>query len=228
MSDVTVDVRNARKLYDGGLVRALDGATLQVASGEFVAVTGPSGCGKSTLLHLLAALDRPTSGTVAVDGRDITHLRPAKADTYRREEIGLVFQFHNLLPHLTAQQNVEIAMFGTHRPGRDRRERARSLLGDVGLRGSLERRPTELSGGERQRIAIARSLANEPRVLLADEPTGSLDSASVEMLLALLHQIQAARRLTIVLVTHDHAVAGAADRVVHMADGRVLGDASAA
>ncbi len=142
---------------------------------------GPSGSGKSTLLHLLAALDRPDSGTLSVDGIDLTHLHAP--DHYRRQEVGLIFQLHNLLPHLTALQNIEIAMVGTGRRRSEQRARARELLAEAGLRDKGDRHPPQLSGGERQRVAIARALANDPRVLLADEPTGSLDSASVDQVL---------------------------------------------
>jgi putative ABC transport system ATP-binding protein len=214
-----ISLHGVTKTYDRGVVPALNGLDLEITRGEFVAITGPSGCGKSTLLHLLAALDRPDHGQLNVDGNDLTHL--PHPNRYRREVVGLVFQLHDLLAHLTAQQNVEIAMFGTHRRRRAQRTRARQLLADVGLDGRWKRHPPQLSGGERQRVAIARALANEPRVLLADEPTGSLDSQSVEQVLALLSDLRTQREVTIVLVTHDMAVAGAADRLVRLRDGRV-------
>jgi putative ABC transport system ATP-binding protein len=217
-----ISLHGVTKTYDRGVVSALNGLDLEVTRGEFVAVTGPSGCGKSTLLHLLAALDRPDHGQLSVDGNDLTHLE--HPNRYRREVVGLVFQLHDLLAHLTAQQNVEIAMFGTHRRRRAQRARARQLLADVGLDGRWKRHPPQLSGGERQRVAIARALANEPRILLADEPTGSLDSQSVEQVLALLRDLRTQREITIVLVTHDMAVAGAADRLVRLRDGRVSHD----
>jgi putative ABC transport system ATP-binding protein len=215
-----VEIVDVHKSFDGGVIRALDGVSLSIAQGEFVAITGPSGCGKSTLLHLIGALDHPTSGRVFVNGIDIAG--GGNLDQFRRSEIGLIFQFHDLLPHLSAAQNVEIPMFGTHRDGKQRHARARELLDEVDLAGQSNRRPTELSGGERQRVAIARALANEPAVLLADEPTGSLDSVSVERVLALFRQLRAERAVTIVMVTHDHAVAAAADRIVAMSDGRIV------
>jgi putative ABC transport system ATP-binding protein len=216
---VELEALDVHKHFDRGHVHALNGATLRVERGEFVALTGPSGSGKSTLLHLFAALDTPTSGRIVVDGRDITALH--RLDGYRRETVGLVFQLHNLLPHLTARQNLEVAMFGTNRTRGERRRRADLLLAELQLAGLGHRRPPELSGGERQRVAIARALANDPRVLLADEPTGSLDSKAVQETLALLQRIRSQRELTIVLVTHDPQVAAAADRCVTICDGRV-------
>ena len=205
--------------FDRGRVRALDGVNLRVEAGEFVALVGPSGSGKSTFLHLVAALDKPTSGTITVSGRNLARRRGL--NRYRRRDIGLVFQLHNLLPHLTAAQNVEVAMLGTQRRPRVQRERAHELLGAVGLPDRHANRPPELSGGERQRVAIARALANDPSLLLADEPTGSLDTEAVEHVLTLIGQLREELGLTIILVTHDSHVAAAADRVVTMRDGRI-------
>lgn len=218
-----VEVRNVSKRYEGG-VRALDGIDLTVKPDEFVAITGPSGCGKSTLLHLVAALDTPTSGTVSVGGRNLATIHDLSR--FRREEVGLVFQLHNLMPQLSVLANVEVAMFGTRRSSRQRRRRALELLEELDLGGRGDRLPTRLSGGERQRVAIARALANDPRVLLADEPTGNLDSASVGRMLGVFQHLRASG-VTILLVTHDPTVAHAADRVVHMSDGRIAQDAPA-
>jgi putative ABC transport system ATP-binding protein len=222
MSDTTpaVRIRDVHKNFDHGIVRALDGVDLTIEVGEWVAITGPSGCGKSTLLHLMAALDTPSGGTVEVFGRDIASLRnPA---SFRRKQVGLVFQLHNLIPHLTARQNVEVAMLGGGPRRRERAERASELLAAVDLRGGEQRPPTRLSGGERQRVAIARALANDPRLLLADEPTGSLDSTAVDLVLDLIRRARAMRpSLTVVVVTHDARVAESADRIVRMKDGRV-------
>ena len=202
-----------------GNVHALAGVDLTVGHGETVAITGPSGCGKSTLLHLLAAIDSPTAGSLVVAGRDLAHLRDPS--DYRRDEIGLVFQFHNLLPQLSAQDNIELPMFGTGRSARQRRARARGLLDEVELGDYGHRFPNELSGGERQRVAIARALANEPKVLLADEPTGSLDSRSTTRFLEMLDDL-GEQGITIVMVTHSSEVAAHADRIVEMNDGRIV------
>jgi len=224
---VAVEVRDVHEDFDHGVGAALTGISLSVGRGEWVAVNGPSGCGKSTLLHLLAALDVPTSGTVEVFGEDLAHLRsPAQ---FRRTSVGLVFQLHNLLPQLTAAQNVEIAMFGRLRDRTERHERAYRLLADVDLAGRESRPPTRLSGGERQRVAIARALANDPPLLLADEPTGNLDTASVDHVIELVERLRQARpELTVIMVAHDPRVAVAADRVVHMRDGRIVTDAEPA
>ena len=215
-----IEARGLEKVYEDGSVHALQGVDLTVGSGELVAITGPSGCGKSTLLHLVAALDRPTAGSITVSGLDVVHLE--HADRFRREQIGLVFQLHNLLPRLSVLGNVEIAMVGTHRHSRECTTRARELLAEVGLGHLADRRPPQLSGGERQRVAIARALANEPPVLLADEPTGSLDSDSVHTVLRLFEKLRDERGVTIVLVTHDLAVAAVTDRTIEMLDGRIL------
>jgi putative ABC transport system ATP-binding protein len=206
------------KAYDNH-VRALDGVSLTIDYAEFVALMGPSGCGKSTLLHLMAALDMPTAGHIVVNGRD---LRSPGNDRFRRDEIGLVFQLHNLLPQLTALQNVQIPMFGTGLNRRERLDRAKLLLGEMDLSDKEKMTPPRLSGGERQRLAIARALANDPSIILADEPTGNLDSGAVDRLLALFRGIRDEHAVTILLATHDTHVASAADRIVYMRDGRIV------
>jgi len=207
------------KSYEEGRIRALNGMSLHVEPGEFVAVVGPSGCGKSTLLHLIAALDRPDSGEIHVAGHDLA--RERNLDHYRARHVGMIFQLHNLLPTLNALENVQVPMFELGIRASLRRERARHLLTLVGLRERQRNRPAQLSGGERQRVAIARALANEPSVLLADEPTGSLDSEAGRAVLDLLERVRAERETTLVLVSHDAAVAARADRIVRMLDGRV-------
>ena len=215
-----IETHDVTKVYADGKVRALNGVDLSVDAGEFIAITGPSGGGKSTLLGLLAALDVASSGEIRVGSYDLMHLR--NADQFRRQEVGLVFQFHNLLPRLSVLRNVEIAMMASHRPHAERLQRAESLLADVGLAHLTDRRPPQLSGGERQRVAIARALANDPPILFADEPTGSLDSGSATTVLELFKKLRSDRGVTIVLVTHDEDVAASADRNVHMLDGRVV------
>lgn len=220
MNEATaISVESVSKSFDRGLVVALDGLTLSVARGEWVALTGPSGCGKSTLLHLVAALDTPTSGRITVNGRDLAGIR--NMDSYRRFEVGLVFQLHNLLPNLTAEENVEVALLGSKLAHRQQQVRAREVLEEVGLGARAHLRPPQLSGGERQRLAIARAVSNRPRILLADEPTGSLDSESAELVLRLFRKIQAADGLTVLFVTHDARVAARGDRIIEMRDGRV-------
>ena len=204
MGSAEVDVRGLRKSF--GDITPLDGLTFHLDPGDFVAVTGPSGSGKSTLLNLVGALDRPDAGEIVVGGEDVTQLAdPAR---YRSEVVGFVFQFHHLLPTLNALENVQLPMLGRS----DRVERARALLAQVGLADRERSRPATLSGGERQRVALARALANEPRLLLADEPTGALDRDTGAQIVDLLHRVDA----TILLVTNDDAVAARADRRIEL------------
>lgn len=210
------------KNFDHGLVRALRGVDLTIEEGEWVALTGPSGSGKSTLLHLVAALDTPSAGRILIRGRDLASFKDI--DGYRRNELGIVFQLHNLLPNLTAVENVEVVMFGNGMTHAEQRLYARELLAAVGI-GERERvRPPGLSGGERQRLAIARALANNPWLLLADEPTGSLDSVATKNVLQLFRRIQRERGLTVLMVTHDNAVAAEAERIVDLQDGHIVSD----
>ena len=222
MSDepaLVIDVRDVVKTFDKGQTRALDGASIQVRKGEFVAITGPSGCGKSTLLHLIAALEGPDSGEIVVNGEVITRKRDLSR--YRARTIGLVFQLHNLLPNLTASENVQVPMYETGLSSGQRRRKAEELLTLVDLADKASKRPAQLSGGERQRVAIARALSNDPPIVLADEPTGNLDSKAGQRVLEALCDIQRRRGVTLLLVSHDPSIAGAADRVVHMLDGRI-------
>lgn len=220
-----IEVQGLAKTFERGRIPALNGADLEVDPGEFVAIMGPSGCGKSTLLHLIAALDRPDKGRIVIDGQDLGS--ETDLNRHRAREVGLIFQLHNLLPTLSASENVQVPMFETGRSGRERRERALQILDLVGLAAKANQRPAKLSGGERQRIAVARALANDPPILLADEPTGSLDSDAGKRILDLIDELRAQRGLTVVLVTHDSDVAARADRIVRMLDGRVVDDGRA-
>jgi putative ABC transport system ATP-binding protein len=217
-----VEMRGVVKTFEEGRVRALAGIDLTIAGGEWVAVVGPSGCGKSTLLHLIAALERADEGKVIVNGEDVDMER--NLSRHRAREVGLVFQLDNLLPTLSASENVQVPMFEIGLSAGQRRGRAEELLALVGLTDKAKNRPTELSGGERQRVAIARALANEPGILLMDEPTGRLDSESGRRVLDLIDKLRRERGLTVVLVTHDVGVAARADRIVRMLDGRTVGE----
>jgi putative ABC transport system ATP-binding protein len=223
-----ISARGLAKHYEAGRVRALDGLDLEIAAGEFVAICGPSGCGKTTLLNLIAAIDRPDAGTLHVGDRAVNSLPDAEADAFRRSAVGLIFQLHNLLPDLTALENVQIPMLPTGLAPHRRRQRALGLLDRVGLASRANALPPVLSGGERQRVAIARALANEPRILLADEPTGALDSKNGQRLLDLLDELQQSARTTLVVVTHDARIAARANRVLHMLDGRITTPTDAA
>lgn len=213
-----VVVEHARRVHPPSIV-ALDDVSLSIEPGEFVVLTGPSGSGKTTLLSLIGGLDRPTSGRVAIDGVPLDDLPGPR---FHREVVGFVFQHHNLLGHLSARANVEIPLIGAGVPGRERRERAAGLLDEVGLSHRIEARTSTLSGGERQRVAVARALANAPRLLLADEPTGALDSASAALVLDLLEEARDRRGMTLLVVTYDTLLGQRADRVLHLRDGRLV------
>ncbi len=218
------EAKGLRKDYDGGSVQALQGLDLRIMQGEFVAITGPSGCGKSTLLQMLGALDQPGGGTLEYRGRPIPGYRDASP--YRAKEIGIIFQAFHLLPTFTALENVQMPMFETERTASERKDRAIELLKAVGLEHRINHFPSKLSGGERQRVAIARSLGNKPSVLLADEPTGNLDSKNAHVILDLIIRLHKEYDMTLVLITHDPSIAARASRVIHMMDGRVLSDSN--
>ncbi len=206
----------------GQAVRAVRGVSLEIADGEFVAVMGPSGCGKSTLLHLVGGLDTPTEGEVWVDGLPIHRMDERALSLFRRRSVGIVFQFFNLLPQLSTLENVglPLRMAGISAAGAERR--AGTLLEEVGLKDKGHRLPLELSGGEQQRVALARALVHQPRLVLADEPTGNLDSAASRLVLDVLRNLQRARKATLLLVTHSPEVAQAAHRTLRMQDGQVI------
>jgi ABC-type lipoprotein export system ATPase subunit len=221
--DTLIETKDLTKIYgDGDSVRALDGVDLLVNGGEMLAVMGPSGSGKSTLLNMLGGLDQPTSGQVLIDGQDLAKVR--NLDRFRAQTVGFVFQLHNLLPTLTALENVEVPMRGQPISRRTRRERARELLTLVGLEDRMTHLPSQLSGGQRQRVAIARSLANQPRLVLADEPTGNLDTISGEEIMNLLAELNESQGTTLIVVTHDRRVARATNRILTMRDGKIRDD----
>ncbi len=207
------------KTYPDGEVKAVRGVSVVIVAGEFVAITGPSGCGKSTLLHLLGGLDRPDAGEVFFRGEPLARM---DLDAFRARQVGFVFQSFHLVRTLTALENVQVPMFESDRPRRERADRARRLLDEVGLANRAHHLPRRLSVGERQRVAIARALANEPTLLLADEPTGNLDTTTQSEVLELLSRLRRDRGLTLLMVTHGKDVAAAADREIRLRDGRVV------
>ena len=216
-----VDVSRVYGKGDGA-VTALDNVNVEIAAGEFLALMGPSGSGKSTLLHLVGALDRPSSGRIEVGGTDIANLSPRDAARYRRREVGFIYQNFNLLPRLTVLENVAMPLLFEGMARGERERRATAVLEELGMGPRLKHTPGTLSGGERQRVAIARALVNQPRLLLADEPTGNLDSTNAAAAMALLAELNQDRGQTIVLITHDADVARAAGRVLRMRDGRLM------
>jgi ABC-type lipoprotein export system ATPase subunit len=207
------------RTYLDGDVHALRGVSLRVARRESVAITGPSGCGKSTLLHLLGGLDHPTAGEVLYEGKPLKSL---DLDAFRARRVGFIFQSFHLLPTLSAVENVQVPMFESDRPRSDRARWAAQLLDEVGLAHRRDQYPNLLSVGERQRVAIARALANEPSLILADEPTGNLDSVSQDEVLKLLERLRHERELTLVIVTHSPEVAASADRTIRLRDGKIV------
>jgi putative ABC transport system ATP-binding protein len=217
---LVVETIGLTKIYgDGTKVYALDGVNLQVADSEFAAVMGPSGSGKSTLLNMIGALDEPTSGSVLVNGQDLAEVDDL--DRFRAREIGFVFQLHNLIPTLTAAENVAVPMQGVDVPGPERRERSLALLDMVDLGDRADFLPGQLSGGQRQRVAIARALANDPALILADEPTGNLDSTAGTDIVRLFHRLNREQGKTIIIVTHDPVVALSCRRIITLRDGQI-------
>ncbi len=221
-----IEIKNLTKIYDGSTVevRAVDHIDLSFEQGEFTAVVGPSGSGKTTFLNMLGGLDAPTEGEVIIDNVDIWQLNSRKRIDFRLHNIGFVFQAYNLLPVLTAKENVELIMELQRRPKEERTERALSLLEAVGLGDRVDSRPSKLSGGQQQRVAVARALASRPKFILADEPTANLDSKSTENLLDIMENLNKEENITFIFSTHDARVMKKARRIVTLEDGKILSD----
>jgi putative ABC transport system ATP-binding protein len=220
-----VELENVHKIYMTGSVpvRALAGVELVIGKGEYVSIMGPSGCGKSTLLNIIGAIDAPTQGRIRVAGVDLLGLTDDDLSDFRRDRVGFVYQFYNLIPSLTAYENIELPLTFKGKSSEERRARVTELLDLIGLEDRSDHTPSRLSGGEQQRVAIARALANSPDLMLLDEPTGDLDSATGEAILGLLKELNRTQGVTLVLVSHDLRVAQTADRTVLMEDGRIIG-----
>ena len=219
-----VRLENVWKVYEEGKVKtlALQGVSLKIKEKESVAIMGPSGSGKSTLLHLIGCLDKPTKGKIWIEGKEVSKLNENELAEIRRNKIGFVFQFFYLIPTLTALENVVLPMVFKGVKKEKREKRAKELLKLVGLEKRMHHKPSELSGGERQRVAIARALANEPKILLADEPTGNLDSKSGALVMKILKKLNKEKGVTLVIVTHDKKIASYADRIIYLKDGKII------
>jgi len=218
-----VELRNVYKIYRTEYyeVRALNGINMDVEDGEFVVIMGPSGSGKSTLLNLIGCLDKPSEGEVLINGVETSNLNDNQLTELRRDTIGFIFQTYNLIPTLTALENVELPMIFKGLGGEEREERAKELLRSVGLEREMDRKPNEMSGGQQQRVAIARALANNPKILLCDEPTGNLDTKSGEQVMGIIRHQNEELGVTVILVTHDPTLAKYADRVIRLRDGKI-------
>ena len=214
-----IEIHDLKKSYDDGKIKALNGLNLEVKKGEFLSIMGPSGSGKSTLLNMIGALDVADEGTIKVAGIDLMNTK--ELNEFRSQEIGFVFQMHNLIPNLTVLENVEIPMYETDLSSSQMHERAMGLLMEVGLEDKADQIPTKLSGGERQRVAIARALVNNPSIILADEPTGSLDSKTGDVILKLMSDLHEKENVTLVMVTHEPYVGNMAERIVNVLDGKI-------
>ena len=214
-----ISIRDVKKYYEGGLVKALDGISFEVEKGEIMAIMGPSGCGKSTLLNLIGALDVPTEGEICFAGKNIRQYVPVHA--FRAKSIGFVFQFHHLIPNLSLLENVELPMFSLPVARSVRRRKAADLLKEMGLEERTHFLPTRVSGGERQRAAIARAMMNDPQLLLADEPTGSVDTVTGNVILDFLVALCRQKKMSMVIATHNHEVAAKTDRILRIRNGRI-------
>jgi putative ABC transport system ATP-binding protein len=214
-----IEIKSLKKSYDKGKITALNGIDLEIKKGEFVSIIGPSGSGKSTLLNMIGALDTAGEGSINVAGIDL--MKTKDLSKFRSQEIGFVFQLHNLIPNLTVLENIQIPMLGTSISGKEMEKRALELLKSVNLESKVNQRPTKLSGGERQRVAIARALVNHPSIILADEPTGALDSKTGDIILDILKDLHKKENVTLVMVTHEPYVANMADRIITVLDGKI-------
>ena len=223
-----IETHNLNKVYDDLAVpvKAVDNVTLTVQEGEFTAVVGPSGSGKTTLLNIIGGLDHPTSGTVMIEGKEISSLSSNKLIDFRLHNIGFIFQAYNLIPVLTAKENVEFIMLLQNKSKDERNARVKELMNAVGLSDKMDNRPSELSGGQQQRVAVARALASKPKFILADEPTANLDSHSAENLLDIMLKLNQEEKITFIFSTHDQRVINRARRVVTLTDGRIVSDVS--
>jgi putative ABC transport system ATP-binding protein len=219
-----LEVKNLSKIYGKGdtLVKAVDDVSFTVEQGEFVAIIGPSGSGKSTLLHIIGGVDTPTTGNVIVDGTDITKLKESPLSIFRRRQIGLVYQFYNLIPILTVEENLTLPLLLDGR--KPNKEQIDYLVSNLGLGDRLKHLPNQLSGGQQQRISIGRALANNPALLLADEPTGNLDSENSKEIVALLRKFNREHNQTVIMITHDERIAQSADRIIAIEDGKIVKD----
>lgn len=222
MSENIIEIRNLKKYYDNGQTKALNDLSLTIKKGEFLSIIGSSGSGKSTLLNMIGTLDKPDDGTIIVDGVDVVNTKQ-NLSKFRCDEIGFIFQLHNLIPNLSVLENVEIPLLSkSNRISKKDEEKAIRLLEDVGLKDKLHQNPTKMSGGQRQRVAIARALVNNPRIILADEPTGALDTKTSQKIMKLLKELHTEHNVTLIVVTHDPTVASQADRTVTVQDGQIL------
>ena len=215
-----IEIQELKKSFENGKIKALDGIDLKIKKGEYVSIIGPSGSGKSTLLNMIGALDRADEGKINVAGYDLAKTK--SLNQFRSQEIGFIFQLHNLIPNLTVLENVEIPMYESGYSGKEMQKRATELLEYMELHDKMKRLPTALSGGERQRVAIARALANNPSIILADEPTGSLDSKTGQMILDRLKNLHEKENVTLIMVTHDMNVASMAERTIEVLDGKIV------
>jgi len=223
-----IKIKNAKKIYKMGdqEVKALDDVTLSIETSDFLAIVGPSGSGKSTLLHTIGGLDSLDSGDINVGGENLKELKDKKKANFRNKTIGFIFQSFNLQNHMSALENVELPLIFSSVKKNERRKRAEKVLDEVGLSERLNHKPNELSGGQQQRVCIARALINKPKVILADEPTGNLDSKSGAKIIELLHDLNKDLNVTVIVVTHDDRIASKADRIIHILDGKIKDDVS--